>query len=76
MAGIAAEQASSQLMPIDFTDDERVALVDLLIGTIEHDLFPQSLRIQRLRGILAKLRPVPELPSEAETDVGGQSEPP
>jgi hypothetical protein len=56
-------------MPIEFTEDERAALIDLLVGTIEHDLFPQSLRIQRLRGILAKLRPVPELPSEEEADV-------
>ena len=68
MAGIGAEQPSSRLMPIEFTDDERAALIDLLVGTIEHDLFPQSVRIQRLRGILAKLRPVPELPPD-EDDV-------
>lgn len=43
-------------MPIEFTDDERAALIDLLVGTIEHDLFRQSPRIQRLRAILAKLR--------------------
>jgi len=60
-------------MPIEFTDDERATLIDLLVGTIEHDLFPQSLPIQRLRGILAKLRPVPELPSEEEA-VGDEPE--
>lgn len=74
MAGIAAEQPSSRLMPIEFTDDERAALIDLLVGTIEHDLFPQSLRIQRFRGTLAKLRPVPELPSEEEPDGDEEAE--
>jgi len=46
------------LMPIGLTEDERVALIDLVVGTIEHDLSPHSPRIQRLRGILAKFRPV------------------
>ena len=53
-------------MPIDFTQDEKVALIDLLVGTIEHDLFPQSQRIQLLRGVLAKIRPAPELPDDEE----------
>lgn len=57
-------------MPIEFTDEERAALIDLMVGTIEHDVFPQSPRIQRLRGILAKLRPAPELPNEGEADGG------
>ena len=56
-------------MPIDLTDEEKAALVDLLVGTIEHDLFPQSQRIQLLRGILTKLRPPPELPDEEEEAV-------
>ena len=49
-------------MPIDFTDDEKAVLTDLLVGVIENDPFPLSQRIQRLRGILAKIRPIPELP--------------
>ena len=60
-------------MPIEFTDDERIALIDLLVGTIEHDLFPQSLRIQRLRGILAKLRPVPELPPDEDDAISDKA---
>ena len=44
-------------MPVEFTEDEKGALVDLLVGIIERDPFPLSARIQRLRGILAKLRP-------------------
>jgi hypothetical protein len=51
-------------MPIEFTKDETVALVDLLVGTIERYPFPQSPHIQRLRGILEKIRPVPTLPSD------------
>jgi hypothetical protein len=43
-------------MPLDLTDDERTALVGLLAGLIESDHFPQSERVQLLRGILAKLR--------------------
>ena len=50
-------------MPIDFTEDETTALINLLVGTIERYPFPQSPDIQRLRGILRKIRPPPELPS-------------
>ena len=53
-------------MQINLTDEEKAALIDLLVGTIERDLFPQSQRIQRLRGILTKLRPPPELPDDEE----------
>jgi hypothetical protein len=41
-------------MPPDLTDDERTALIGLLV--IENDPFPQSPRIQQLRGIVTKLR--------------------
>ena len=51
-------------MMVEFSDDERAALIDLLVGVIEHDLFPLSPRIQLLCGILAKIRPAPELPPE------------
>jgi hypothetical protein len=56
-------------MPIDLTDDEKAALIDILVGVIEHDPFPLSQRSQRLRAILAKLRPVPELPSDDDEGV-------
>jgi hypothetical protein len=58
-------------MPVEFTEDEKGALVDLLVGIIERDPFPLSARIQRRRGILAKLRPPPELPGDEEAEVDG-----
>jgi hypothetical protein len=51
-------------MMVEFSGDERAALIDLLVGVIERDLFPLSRRIQLLRSILAKIRPMPELASE------------
>jgi hypothetical protein len=60
-------------MPIEITEDERVALIDLMVGTIEHDphcafsgcgVFSQS------------SRPVPELPSDEEADGDAGPEPP
>ncbi|HET9848686.1 MAG TPA: hypothetical protein VFR68_09050 [Candidatus Dormibacteraeota bacterium] len=56
-------------MPIDFTDQEKAALIDLLVGVIEQNPFPQSQRIQLLRGVLAKVRPTPDLPNEDEEAV-------
>jgi len=58
-------------MPVEFTEDETAALIDLLVGTIERYPFRQSLHVQRLRGILEKIRLAPSLPSEAgeETDM-------
>jgi hypothetical protein len=53
----------------EFSEDERAALIDLLVGVIENDPFPLSQRIQRLRGILAKIRPMPELPPEEPDDI-------
>jgi hypothetical protein len=43
-------------MSLNLTDDERTALIGLLIGVIENDPFPQSPRVQQLRGIVTKLR--------------------
>jgi hypothetical protein len=43
-------------MPLDLSDDERAALISLLVGVIEDDPFPQSPRVQQLRGIVTKLR--------------------
>jgi hypothetical protein len=51
-------------MMVEFSEDERAALIDLLVGVIERDLFPLSRRIQLLRSILAKIRPMPELASD------------
>jgi len=44
-------------------------LIDLLVGIIEHDPLPLSQRIQRLRSILGKLRPAPELPPEEPDEI-------
>ena len=60
-------------MSLDLDDNEKAALIELLTDTIEHDRFPPSPRIKRLRGILAKLGigsapaapyPPPEPPGE------------
>ena len=54
-------------MSIEFTAKETVALIDLLVGTIESHPFPQSVHVQLLRAILEKIRPRPEpLDDEAE----------
>jgi hypothetical protein len=58
-------------MPIEFTDDERAELVNLLTAVIEHDLFPASRRIQLLRSILAKVRPMPELAKDDTEEADG-----
>ncbi len=42
-------------MPIDLTDPEKAALIELLRGAIDRDRFPLSPRIRLLRGILEKL---------------------
>jgi len=62
------------MMPINLTDEEKATLIDLLVGTIERDLLPQSQRIQRLRGILTKLRPPPELPGDEEDAIENEPE--
>jgi hypothetical protein len=41
---------------LDLTLDEKTALIGILAGLVESDPFPQSPRIQQLRGILTKLR--------------------
>jgi hypothetical protein len=47
----------------DLTDDDKVALAELLRDTIAADRFPLSPRVRRLRAILAKLAPpAPQLP--------------
>jgi hypothetical protein len=56
-------------MMVELSEEERAALIDLLVGVIEHDLFPLSRRIQLLRGILAKIRPMPEVPPEEPDEI-------
>jgi hypothetical protein len=41
-------------MTLDLTDEETLALLNLLIDTIEADRYPTSPRIRVLREILAK----------------------
>ena len=57
-------------MPIDFSHDEKVALIDLLVDTMERHPFPLSQRIQLLRRILMKLRPAPPLPPDDDDEMG------
>ena len=59
-------------MPIELTEDETAALIDLLVGTIERHPFPQSVLIQRLRNILEKVRPVPPSLSDLGTETDAQ----
>jgi hypothetical protein len=46
-------------MPLDLSDDEKLALVALLTRTIADDRYPLSPRVRTLKDILAKLRPEP-----------------
>jgi hypothetical protein len=55
----------------NFTADEIATLIDLLVGTIEHHPFPQSLQVQRLRSILEKVRPMPKLQLEEAIERNG-----
>jgi hypothetical protein len=52
----------------DLSDDERTFLVNLLVEIIERYPFPESQHIQRVRGILAKLRPEPRAESDTEPE--------
>jgi len=49
-------------MHLDLTDEETLALLNLLTETIEADRFPLSPRVQMLRGILAKFGPMGPAP--------------
>jgi hypothetical protein len=52
-------------MAVEFTNEETAALIQLLVGTIEAHPFPESADIRRLRNILGKIRPIPEVQSDA-----------
>jgi hypothetical protein len=62
-------------MTPDLTDDDKAILVELLRETIEHDRFPLSPRVKRLRGILAKLGigSAPAMPYDAPKPPGERS---
>jgi len=48
--------------PLDFTDDDKAILADLLRETIERSRFLLSPRIRSLKVILDKLDPLPARP--------------
>jgi hypothetical protein len=50
-------------MQLDLTDEEMLALLNLLTETIEADRYPFSQRIRVLRDILAKFGPMGPAPS-------------
>jgi hypothetical protein len=57
-------------MQLDLTDEETLALLNLLTEAIEGDRYPLSPRIRLLRGILAKfgeLGPAPPPPARPPT---------
>jgi hypothetical protein len=47
---------------LDLTDEETLALLNLLTETIDNDRYPLSPRIRMLRGILAKFGPMGPAP--------------
>jgi hypothetical protein len=47
---------------LDLTDEETLALLNLLTETIENDRYPLSPRIRALRGILTKFGPMGPTP--------------
>jgi hypothetical protein len=48
-----------RIMTLDLTDDETHALAQHLKHAIDNDPYPLSPRLQRLKAILAQLRPEP-----------------
>ena len=50
-------------MPLDLSDDEKAALIELLRDTVDRDRALTSPRIRKLQAILAKLDPVPPPPT-------------
>ena len=44
-------------MQFDFSDEDTLALLNLLVDTIEAERYPFSPRVEVLRGVLAKLLP-------------------
>ena len=57
-------------MQFELTDEEMLALLNLLIETIEADKFPRSPRIRILRATLAKFGPMAPAPPSARPPTG------
>jgi hypothetical protein len=57
-----ARLPSSGVMHLDLSDEETLALLNLLTQTIDNDRYPLSPRIQTLRSILAKFGPMAPAP--------------
>lgn len=53
-------------MPIDLTDEERQALINMLTVEIEQSKLPLSPRIEQLKRIRAKLRGEEPAPGDAD----------
>jgi len=53
-----------QIMTLDLTADEKLALAPELKRTIAQDRYPMSPRVQTLKAILAKLEPAPASAAE------------
>jgi hypothetical protein len=63
-------------MQLDLRDEETLALLNLLVETIEADKFPLSPRVQILRAILAKFGPLgPAPPSPARPPTPEERDP-
>ena len=61
-------------MPVEFTEAERMVLIDLLVGTIEQHPFPGSPHVQLLRRLLEKLRPQPQPSDDEDGEADGTPE--
>ena len=57
-------------MQFELTDEEMLALLNLLVETIEADKFPRSPRIRILRATLAKFGPMAPPPPSARLPTG------
>jgi hypothetical protein len=63
-------------MILDLSDEKTLALLNLLIETIEADRYPMSPRIRMLQAILAKCGEVGGLPAELAARLRRYAPPP
>jgi hypothetical protein len=63
-------------MILDLSDEETLALLNLLIDTIENDLYPRSPRIRLLQAILGKCSEVGGLSPELAARLRRYAPPP
>jgi hypothetical protein len=57
-------------MQLDLTEEETLALLDLLNTTVEGGRYPVLARIRTIRGKLAKLGPMAQVPEEQASERG------